>query len=519
VFDLRPYQAPVAKIVFDFIKANPDGHPLVAIPTGGGKTIILAEITKQAIKKWPSTKVLIISHVKEILNQNYEALEKHTGFNIGIYSAGIGRREIEKVTVAGIHSIFRKPHLFEDYHLIIIDECHRIPRGENTMYLKFFAGLKKPKYLGLTATPYRLGSGLIYGKEEGHIFTDLVYDLTSKEKFNKLIEDGYLCNLKVQATDMELDTDRIRTVAGDFDNKELSARFDVTKITKMAVAEIIRAGQNYKKWLIFAIDIEHAENIAEELAGNDIPTMVIHSKMEFDRDTVIKHYKLGTFRVIVNVNVLTTGFDDPEIDLIALLRPTKSPVIHVQTIGRGLRIAEGKDHCLVLDFSGNTERLGPINDIVIKKKGKGKKGGEPIMKRCPSCNTLHPPAVRICEWCDHKFEFKTALSSKAGIIEVIVKKENPWVKVDSVSYDIHRKANSPNMIKVTYQCGLRQYNEYICVEHKGYAGHRALHWLKFRGLSASTANQVIEKQDVLSTPSRIRIDKKGKYINIVDYSF
>ena len=519
MFELRPYQDVAPKKVFDFLRNNPKGHPLVAVPTGGGKTVILAEITKQAIKKWPKTKVLILSHVKEILSQNHKALEFHTGLRVGIYSAGIGLREVEQVTVASIQSVFRKPKLFEDYDLIIIDECHRIPRGDNTMYLKFFAGLKNPKYLGLTATPYRLGSGLIYGEEDS-IFTELIYDLTTKEKFLQLIDDGYLCNLKVQATDMALNVNNIKTVAGDFDNKQMSQNLDVDRITKIAVKEIIRSGENYKKWLIFAIDIKHAENIAEELGKNDIPTMVVHSKMEFDRDTVIKHYKLGTFRAIVNVNVLTTGFDDPEIDLIALLRPTKSPVIHVQTIGRGLRIAPGKDHCLILDFAGNTERLGPINDITIKKKGKGKGGGEPVMKQCPKCNTLHAPAVRVCEWCGYRFEFKTALSTKTGNTEVIAKQVDPWVKVDDVTYSLHQKKNSPNILKVTYQCGMRQFVQYKCVEHKVYAGHDAKHWLKFRGLDGiSTVEQAIEASDKLSKPNRIKLGKNGKYTNVIDYSF
>jgi len=242
--------------------------------------------------------------------------------------------------------------------------------------------------------------------------------------------------------------------------------------------------------------------------------------MEFDRDTVIRHYKLGTFRAVVNVNVLTTGFDDPEIDLIALLRPTKSPVIHVQTIGRGLRISEGKDHCLVLDFSGNTERLGPINDIQIKKKGKGRKGGEPITKTCPECGTIHAPAVRVCEWCGYKFEFKTALSTKTGNTEVIAKKTNPWVKVDGISYAIHHKRSSPDMLKVTYQCGLRVFHEYVCVEHKGWSGHKAAHWLKYRGVNGcNTSAQAMHNSELLAIPSRIKLDKEGRYTNVVDYSF
>ena len=501
------------------MKNNPLNHPLVALPTGSGKTVVLAVLISQAIKRWPDTHVLVLSHVQEILTQDYESITFHTGFDVGLYSSGLGKREQKQVTVAGIQSVFRDPDKWKKYKFIIIDECHLIPPGKNSMYRKFFAGLKKPRYFGLTATPFRLGSGYIYGEDDS-IFTDLIYDMTTKDKFKKLITDGYLCNLKTSVTEMEIDTDGIKTVAGDFDKKGLSEAVDKDRITKMAIKEIIVKGANYKKWLIFAIDIEHAENIAEELSQNGIPTMVIHSKMEFDRDTVIRHYKLGTFRAIVNVNVLTTGFDDPEIDLIALLRPTKSPVIHVQTIGRGLRIAPDKDHCLVLDFAGNTERLGPINDIVPYKKKKTDGTGEPITKRCPSCDTIHHPTTKICDFCGHVFKFKTLLKGTAKEVDVIRDKEFVWLKVHDVEYKLHKKTNSPSMMKVVYTCGLRTYNEYVCVEHKGWAGHKAKYWLKFRGVEGITTSiNAVHNGNLLKRPNRIRIDKRGKYPRIDDYSF
>ena len=519
MFKLRPYQEPIAEKVFTYMKNNPDKHPLVGMPTGSGKTVVLADLILKAIKRWPETNVLVLSHVREILMQDYESITAHTGMDIGIYSVGLKKRETKQVTVAGIQSVFRHPKRFSKYKFIIIDECHLIPPGKNTMYRKFFAGLNNPRYFGLTATPFRLGTGYIYGEEDS-IFDDLIYDLTSKEHFSKLIKDGYLCNLKTSATDMELDTEGIRTVAGDFDKKILSQKVDKDSITKIAIQEIIAKGANYKKWLIFAIDIEHAENIAEELGQNGIPTMVIHSKMDFDRDTVISHYRRGTFRAIVNVNVLTTGFDDPEIDLIALLRPTKSPVIHVQTIGRGLRIAEGKDHCLILDFAGNTERLGPINDIVPKKKGKGKGGGEPITKRCPACDTIHHPTTKICDFCGHKFQFKTLLKGTAQEVDVLRGKDQIWLKVSDIKYQLYNKKHTPSMMKVTYTCGLREYHEYKCIEHKGWAGYQAKHWLEFRGLAGVTTSlEAVHKSNLLKVPNRILIDKTGKYPSVKEYSF
>ncbi len=501
------------------MKNNPDNHPLVAMPTGSGKTVVLADLILKALERWPETNILVLSHVREILMQDYDSIKFHTGLDVGIYSVGLRKREYKQVTVAGIQSIFRHPKRFSKYQFIIIDECHLIPPGKNTMYRKFFAGLDHPRYFGLTATPFRLGAGYIYGQDNS-IFNDLIYDMTSKDKFNKLIKDGYLCNLKTSVTEMELDTDGIRTVAGDFDKKILSQKVDKDSITKMAIKEIIAKGANYKKWLVFAIDIEHAENIAEELGQNGIPTMVIHSKMDFDRDIVISHYKSGTFRAMVNVNVLTTGFDDEEIDLIALLRPTKSPVIHIQTIGRGLRPAPGKDHCLILDFAGNTERLGPINDIVPKKKGKGCATGEPITKRCPSCDTIHHPTVKICDFCGHVFQFKTLLKGTAQEVDVLRGKEQVWLKVHNVDYLLYNKKNSPSMVKVVYTCGLRTYNEYVCVEHRGYAGYMAKHWLERRGLEdMQTALGVVHNSNLLKNPNRILIDKAGKYPRVKDYSF
>lgn len=524
MFTLRPYQEKIAPKVFSYFDRNPGKHPLVAAPPGSGKTTILADVIEKALIKWPNVKILVLSHVKEILEQDHEALSRHLkGIDVGIYSAGMNRRDIKKVTVAGIQSIYKRSKEFREFRFVIIDEAHLIPLTGSGMYRTFFKGLGRAKYFGLTATPYRLSSGLIYGDDEDTIFDDLIYDLTSTSKFNKLIQDGYLSDLKTKATCIELDTTGIHMKAGDFSNDEMSKAFDRRTVTEQAVDEIIKSGKDYKKWLIFAIDIDHAEHIAEVLSERGIPTMIIHSKMEFDRDTVIRSYKSGMFRCIVNVNVLTTGFDDPEIDLIALLRPTKSPVIHVQTIGRGLRIAPDKDHCLILDFAGNTERLGPINDIhvIVGKKKKGEGVGDPITKRCPECDTIHAPSVKVCKFCGYKFPFKSALRAISGGADVIVKSaHNGWYTIQEVTYEIAKKPNRPDTFLVTYKCGLRFFKEWVCVEHKGYAGYKARSWAKYRGVDhCDTVKQLFDKSAELKKPNRIKIDTSGKYPLISDYSF
>lgn len=516
MFELRPYQLPIADKVFNYIKNNPGKHPLVALPTGAGKTVVLAEIIKEYLRRNTNGHVLVLSHVKEILQQNVEAIENHLSCKVGIYSAGLDSKEVEQITVASIQSVYNKPELFQEFKFVVIDECHLIPVDGNTMYRKFFSGLNNPNYFGLTATPFRLGTGYIYGEEDS-IFDDMLYDLTSMESFNKLVEDGYLCKLMIKATSHEFDLNGIKTVAGDFDLKGMSRAFDRDFITNACIKEIIKAGANYKKWLIFAIDIDHAEHIAEALIRTGIPTGVIHSKMDFDRDKVISDFKRGIYRAIVNVNVLTTGFNDPEIDLIAMLRPTKSPIIHVQTTGRGLRIADGKSHCLILDFAGNTERLGPINDVHVYKKRKSTGEGEPITKRCPVCDHIHHPTVKVCDNCGHKFEFKVGLNMSSTNSEIIATSKSHWFDVSHVNYTIHKKHNSPDSVKVQYVCGLRYFNEFVFIEHPGYAGHRSKHWARFRGIEATTSQDLIQAEK--KEPKRIRVDTKGKYPIIVDFEF
>lgn len=522
---IRDYQAKVAPRVFDYLRKHKDGHPLAALPTGSGKTVVIADVIDQILDKWSGTEIMVLSHVKEILKQDYNMLDSQLDVDIGLNSSGLNRRDCtHQVTVAGIQSVYRNPEIFKRKQFIIVDEAHLIPPSGTGMYRSFFKGLPKARYFGLTATPFRLGSGYIYGPEEDKIFDSLVYDLTSMESFNDLIKKGYLCKLITKATKLEMETNDLHIRGGDFIDKEMSLAFDKPAITNKALDEVVKLGEDYKKWLIFAIDIDHAEHIAENLLQRGIPTGVIHSKMEMNRDRILDLYRNDKLRCIVNINVLTTGFDHPGIDLIALLRPTCSPVIHVQTVGRGLRIADGKDHCLILDFAGNTARLGPINDIHIKEKRRKGDGGEPITKTCPKCDTICHPSVKICEVCGHKFEFKVGITAQAGSDNIIKEGGAKWYEVSSVSYALHEKANAPTSVLVRYHCGLRMFKEWICIEHKGYAGHKARNWVKWRypqvqDIALTRAEELLAVAENLNQPFKIKVDDSKRYPVIVDYQF
>ena len=345
------------------------------------------------------------------------------------------------------------------------------------------------------------------------LFDDIVYSIPIK----KLQDDGKLCQLVAKGTPKRLDPKGIKKIAGDFIVKELSMAFDREAITKDIISELVSFKDKRKKWLVFAIDINHAENIADELMANGIRTGVVHSKMTGHRDSVIRAFKAGTYQCLVSVAVLTTGFDAPDVDLIALLRPTSSPVLHVQIIGRGLRVAPGKKDCLILDFAGNLLRNGPIDKPVIRLNGKG--GGEAIMKECPKCWEIVHAAVRICPACKHEFQFKHHLSAKAKNREVLSIEK--WHNVDKVKYYRYVGNREIPMLKVRYFCGLRSFSEFVCLEHQGYARYKAKFWWEERSDYAfpDTAQQALEKSDTLKTPKKILVNEDDKYDNIKEVDF
>jgi len=278
--------------------------------------------------------------------------------------------------------------------------------------------------------------------------------------------------------------------------------------------------------LIFAIDIAHAEHITKALCKKGINAAVVHSKMDADRTAVVNGFKRGDYRAVVNVDILTMGLDVPNIDLIIMLRPTHSPVLHVQTIGRGLRPHPDKTHCLVLDFAGNTMRLGPINDVRIKQKDKSDGTGEPIVKECPDCQALVHISVKNCNVCGYEFLFKTNLTVEAGIEELVKKTESPtaeWYNVSSIRYDLHDKVGKPTSMKVTYRVGLQTFNEWICFDHDGYAKYKADNWVRFRAPEGmptpGDVHQLYEWASWLKQPIEILIDLKTKFPQIKDAKF
>lgn len=504
-------------------------NPVVVLPTGAGKTLVLAGIIERFMMEHPTERILVLSHVEEILKQNYNTVTNWIGDIVGLYSAGLGHRNNAKiVTIAGIQSIYQLDYMdpfFDKVGLIIVDECHLVNVKDTGMYRNVI-NRTKANVLGLTATPFRTGHGYIF-IGDGVLFNDLAYDAGDFETYNRLVREGYLSKIISKNTEMRLDTTGVSVTAGDYNQTQLAEQVDRDSITETAIEEVIRYGKKYKKWLFFAINIEHAEHIKKSLTDKGIPTGIVHSKMEGDRRVELAMFHSGKYRAIVNVDVLTTGFDEPGIDLIAMLRPTMSPIIHVQTVGRGARVAEGKDHCLFLDFAGNTERLGPINDIKVKQRGaKQAATGDPITKTCPECDCVHHPSVKICDGCGYEFQFKTKLtksSSHAAPVREDKEMLKRWVDVDSIRYSIYSKPGKTDSLRVQYTCGMNTFSEWIAYKRPNYGGRMAENWVRWRWpkgeLLPDTIGELYTKSDKLLVPKRIYVDASEKFARILNCEF
>lgn len=545
---LRDYQVAAIDAPFRYFQEGNTGNPVIAMPTGTGKSPVIAGFIRRVLEQYPNQRILKLTHVKELIEQNFSTLMKiWPAAPAGIYSAGIGRKDIgAKITYCGIQSVAKNPKLFGHIDLALVDECHLVSPKADTSYQKFFSYLKEVnpyfKIIGLTATPFRIGQGLI---TDSGLFTDICFDLTEMNSFNWLVHEGYLCLLVPKPTVTKIDVDGVRIQGGEFNNKELQKVSDREEITWAALQETLAIASNRKHWLIFATGIEHCDHIVAMLDMLNISSIAIHNKLtKRQREEALVGFKSGKYRAIVNANMLTTGYDFPGIDLIVVLRPTNSPGLWVQMLGRGTRPVYGpgfdlstkegrlsaimagpKQNCMVLDFARNTKRLGPINDPIIPRKKGARKGQAPI-KICEGCSTYIHASLRLCPHCGFEFPYQVKFASEAGTDEVMVD-ETPQVedfKVDRVIYQKHLKEGRPDSIKVSYYCGLRRFTAYVCLEHDGFPSKKARDWWRKAWKEEytyipETTEQALTLTQYLKEPKTIKVWVNTAHPEILSYEY
>jgi DNA repair protein RadD len=507
---LRPYQQEAVNAVYRYLREH-DDNPVVVAPTGSGKSAIIAAICTDAATMW-NGRVIVLAHVKELLEQAVDKLKAICpSLDVGVYSAGLGRRDVgHGVIVAGIQSVYRRACELDAFDLVVVDECHLIPPEGEGMYRQFLADAKvvnpQLRIIGLTATPFRMKSGMICSDD--HFLNAVCYEIGIRE----LIRDGYLCPLVSKAGSQRADTSGLHVRGGEFLADEVEQLMDRDELVESACREIVEYTQDRKACLIFASGIKHAQHVVRvlnEKHGIECG-FVCGDTPAGERDELLARFRGvasdGLFeskplKYLANVNVLTTGFDAPNIDCIALLRPTMSPGLYSQMVGRGFRLHLGKENCLVLDFGGNVLRHGPVDQIKVKEAPATGTGEAPA-KECPKCHSVIAAGYAVCPDCGYEFppperQKHEAKASEEGILSGQVTTRVYTVR--DVIYSVHTKRgaddSAPKTMRVDYDVGFYDYkSEWICFEHTGYARQKAIAWWKRRSPDPipNTAERAVE---------------------------
>lgn len=336
---------------------NAREHPLCVMPTGSGKSLVLAALIKKRAQP-----TLVLSHVRELLTQDSQALRSIApGIPQTFYSAGLKeKRGAAKVVFGSVQTVVRSLGALGTRTLLLIDEAHLCPRDSDAMYARVFAHFSLALRAGFTATNQRLDSGSLTSGDDAW-FTHVACDVPVGE----LIAQGYLNPLVGVLTEHQANLDGVKTAMGDFVAAQAERAVTDTLSIQQVVTEVVKLAAKRRNWLLFAAGVKHAEVVLAELQREGVDAaLVIGDTPSVERDEVLSRFKQGELRALVNVGVLTTGFDAPQTDCIVSLRPTKSPVLWQQIMGRGMRLAGGKKSCLLLDFVGNLERLGGAGCVV-----------------------------------------------------------------------------------------------------------------------------------------------------------
>lgn len=535
--------------------------PLLLYPTGVGKSVILALLIAHVLRSWPGTRAMILTHSKELIQQDYDKLKAYwPEAPAGIYCAGLNRVEYYyPITIGSIQTVYNVPELFGHVDLLFIDECHLISLKDDSMYRSFIAKLKErnPNLVvtGLTATGWRPGQGMLHWGENA-LFDGVAVDSCGMEAFNWYLEEGYLVPPIAKRTTFQYDVSKVKVTAGEYNEKELDAATNKEDLNEKVVLLACESMATRNHGLTFCNGTKHVENIAAIYSHYGVRTTFVHNKVPSkERDRRIEAYLAGEYEMMVNNGILTTGFDFPALDYIAMMKLTRRSHLWVQMLGRGTRplyypgfdlnTVEGrlgsiassvKQNCLVDDFAKNTERLGPINDPVIPVPKGMKKPGEAPVRICDNCGSYNHAAAPECVMCGFIFPRREKIvagtSGKAlvkrtkiptpTVMEEAIYEDFP---VDHVTYNRHHKGDGhiPSL-RVSYKCGLRSFDEWLFFdEGSPFRGKGRSWWLQRAicspGEIPNNLNEALCLTDTLRVPKLITVHVNTKYPRITNYDY
>lgn len=568
---LRWYQQQAVQAVWDFLRNEP-GNPCVVLPTGSGKTPVIAELCRQVVE-WGG-RALVLAHVKELLQQTSEKLGLFVDPSlVGVYSAGLNERTTSTpIVVAGIQSVYQRAEELGAFQLIVVDEAHLIPPNGSGRYRQFYEAARgvnpQTRLVGLTATPYRMGCGWITRdradeeSEEERLQTpyDRILDRVVYEvPVDRLIADGTLSRVVSVAAKSSPDFSGVHITRGDYDEEEIEKVLRGKNVLDCCCSEIVQKTQDRKKVVIFCNRRESANKVRALLATFDTKNdaeVVDGDTSSGDRAEIVRRFKndggdadlfggeTKPLKYVANVGVLTTGFDAPNVDCVVLLRPTRSLALYQQIIGRGLRTAPEKSDCLVLDYGGNVDRHGPI-DIARPAATFG--DAKKVWKDCKNCGAIVAAFYAVCPQCGESFpnfgrrgggpsdpnaKLQKNASTSSVLASDVPDPEEEIVEefsVREVQYEEHWKKNAepgtPPTLQVCYKLDgpYRPRFEWLCPEHESrFARNKFEEWWKNKSKTpppASVATAVLyAKKGALATPKKIRTTtgrgKNGRFPRI-----
>lgn len=531
---LRDYQREAIDAIYAWFGRHTT-NPLIVMPTGTGKSVVIAGFIEGVLRAYPGQRILVVTHVRELVEQNAKKLvDLWPEAPVGVYSAGLNRRDTEaQVIFAGIQSIAARAGELGWFDLVLVDEAHLIPRGGEGRYRTYLQALLSmnpaAKVIGFTATPFRTDSGsLVEGDER--LFDGVAYTADMV----RLIKEGFLSPLVPKRVEAEIDTRGVKKTAGDFNQAQLEKAALAGDNVQLACTEIIRWGNatERRSWLLFACGVKHGQEVERAMRDHGIAVASVFGDTPMaERDAITRRYKSGELRCLVNCAVLTTGFDAPGTDLVAIMRPTCSAGLFVQMAGRGMRLADGKRDCLVLDFGGNVDRHGPIDMVRPKKKGEG--GGAAPVKTCPQCKSIVFAGTGHCPDCG--FEFPRAAEPRHDIVantrSIIAgldgeRSDVRILKVHSTAYSRYQKAGDEARVSmlVDYHTGTNgvfSVREWIALEQRGYPRQVAESWWLRRGRPPvpATVQEALSRTDELREVVSLKVEANGKYPKILGYAY
>lgn len=541
---LRPYQSEALAAVLSAMRD--ERFILLQAATGAGKTILFSELIRRCMTEY-SMRVGVIAHREVLVRQARDKLLKvwpEGRGRIGMACASAEKHmDVEAPVIIGSpQTLVKRFDSMPPLHLVIIDECHRVPpRNEKSQYRELIERLTdyypKLRVLGVTATPYRLGHGMIYGDMCRPGAKNWWERLQCSIGISELQEQGYLVPMRAkEAEDIDADLEDVRTDKGEFNTADLSGLMERDIHVGSAVAAWEQYGEGRVHVVAFAVTISHAEKLAAAFRSKGIEAGCVHSGMTADaRRAALDAFERGETRVICNVGVLTEGWDCTAVDCMLMCRPTMSPALYVQMIGRGLRPHPGKEDCLVLDLSGNCRRHGdPDHPIVdIPTGGRGRKRAD-RMKTCERCAEMCPPDASVCPACGWAFPEPEASPPVAehaidtSITMTDVHFGPHTAEVLQVIPPVAHVSKAGNvMLKLTLLCALPgrtpiTVNQFMDIEGMGslYGQSRArMLWRRLAGTEPpETVAEARERAGELNIPDYVELKQDGRYWKVARWS-